>query len=185
MPSDVLSVTSSRHYLPYDRGDLEYYDDSVVKMSQTAHDSAACQITRCGLEALRRHHLHVAHVIDRQPDLFGAELGEHDGPVVCARRPREPSRQIDYRDDGPAEVDQSADVRRGAREPGRMTDRNDLSYRRDVTAIHRARHREQQQSECACVIRVSRCCRCRSQSGRAGPGDSRARDLRPPPRVTV
>src|SRR4051812_8220365 len=105
-------LMQSHHYLPYDRGDLEYYDDSVVKMSQTAHDSAACQIARCGLEALRRHHLHVAHVIDRQAALFGAELGEHDGPVVCARRSREPSRQIDYRDDGAAEVDQSADVRR-------------------------------------------------------------------------
>ena len=110
MPSDVLSPAGSRHYLAYDCGDIEYNDDSVVEMSQTAHDSPACQITARRLEALGRQHLDVAHFIDREADLFGPELGEYDRPVVGARRSSEPSRQVDDGDDGAAEIDQPANV---------------------------------------------------------------------------
>ena len=41
------------HYLPYDCRDIEYNDDSVVQMSQTAHDPAARYVTSGQFESVR------------------------------------------------------------------------------------------------------------------------------------
>jgi len=53
------------HYLPYDCRDIEYYDDSVVQMSQTAHDPAACDVTSGELEPVRSQQLNVPDFVDR------------------------------------------------------------------------------------------------------------------------
>jgi len=81
LTSSSEEIRGSSHYLAYDCRDIEYNDDSVVQMSQTPHDSTACHVTRRGLETVRRQHLNVSNLIDRQTHLLRAELRQHDGPV--------------------------------------------------------------------------------------------------------
>jgi hypothetical protein len=83
LTSSSEEIRDSSHYLAYDCRDIEYNDDSVVQMSQTPHDSTACDVTRRGLETVRRQHLNVSNLIDRQTHLLRAELRQHDGPVAA------------------------------------------------------------------------------------------------------
>src|SRR4051812_19477289 len=85
LTSSSEEIRDSSHYLAYDCRDIEYNDDSVVQMSQTPHDSAACNVTRRGLETVRRQHLNVSNFVDGKTHLLRAELRQHDGSVGGAR----------------------------------------------------------------------------------------------------
>src|SRR4051794_3527986 len=96
---------SLRHDLPNYRGDFEYNDDSVVQMSQTAHDPSARHITTSRLELLRRQDLHVTDFVHREPDGLVPELREHDGPLVGSGAAGQTGREVDDRDYGAAQIE--------------------------------------------------------------------------------
>ena len=116
-------------------------------MSQTAHYPAASKITSRDLESVWCQDLNVPHLIHGEADLLGAIFGEHHRPVGIRRRAPESSREVDHCHDRAAEVDQTADVGRSARKPGRVTNRNDFPNRGDVAPVYATRQRKQQQAQ--------------------------------------
>ena len=134
-----------RHDLPYDSRDIEYNDDSIVEMSQTAHDPAARHVTSGDLEPVRGQDLNVSHLVHRQADLLGPMLGQHHRPLGRSRRSGQARCEIDHRHDCAAQVDETANVGGGAGQSRRMANRDDLTHPTDVAAVDGACHREQQQ----------------------------------------
>ena len=135
-----------RHHLPYDCGDLEYYDDSGLQMSQTPHDSAARYITALRLEPIGGQDLDIAHFVHRQADALVTVFRQDDRPVIGRGAAGKAGCEVDHRHDRAPQVDQPAHVRRRAGKPRGAPERDDFSNGADITAIHRARDREQQQS---------------------------------------
>ena len=116
-------------------------------MSQTAHDSAARNVTAGRLELVRCEELNVAHLVHCQADVLASEFGENHRPLVRSASTNEADGQVDHGDYGATQVDQPTYVRRRAGQPCRAPERDDLTDGADVTAVDRAGDREQQQSQ--------------------------------------
>lgn len=172
------------HHLAYHCRHFKYYDDSVVKMSQTPHDSPARHVTGGRLEPVCRKELDVSYLIDRETHVFVSEFGEHHRALLACRPARETRGEIDHRHDRPAQIEETVNVGRRAGKARAATQRHDLTDCSDVTPVHRAGDRKEQKPQRVGWTSLSRY-RGRSQSDRAGPGNPRASGRALPPRGTV